>query len=366
MGHSVQVAHLVNGETISVRDLSPRGERRSALAAGATVLALTLTTAMATAGGLLLAHRVLYAFEYLALWGGLGGIVGALAALRAGARARRYVVGVNIDDDAFAPVSLALVRRTSAGYRLALAAGGGDAGGGLRGSVGGSVGGMTGVVETGRSTLSVESLVKDRCDGLILAPGARAEVSMAATTFVVQVRRGEGARRPLERGFARSFARQAMIPLQLAVLISLIRAVPNGAPLGEADMKSAIPADATPWEVEKLLRLEAQGQASTLHACFDTLPMTCQRPGYVGVGVSLSRQGEIRGRWIARSTYGSECPVEACMSSVISTWFFEPLPESMRIVLPVQVLRTDKPLQLGYYRATGAGARKAVARNGVN
>jgi len=34
------------------------------------------------------------------------------------------------------------------------------------------------------------------------------------------------------------------------------------------------------------------------------------------------------------------------MSNVISTWFFEPLPEAMRIVLPVQVLRTDKPLPL--------------------
>jgi hypothetical protein len=32
------------------------------------------------------------------------------------------------------------------------------------------------------------------------------------------------------------------------------------------------------------------------------------------------------------------------MSNIISSWFFEPLPESMRIVLPVQVLRTDKPL----------------------
>jgi hypothetical protein len=32
------------------------------------------------------------------------------------------------------------------------------------------------------------------------------------------------------------------------------------------------------------------------------------------------------------------------MSDVIAGWFFEPLPEAMRIVLPVQVLRTDKPL----------------------
>jgi hypothetical protein len=109
-------------------------------------------------------------------------------------------------------------------------------------------------------------------------------------------------------------------------------------------MRSAIPADATPWEVEKMLRQEAQLQARTLHTCFDPLPLSCQHAGYVGVGLSLSREGEIRSSWIARSTYGKECPVEACMSNVISTWFFEPLPESMRIVLPVQVLRTEKPL----------------------
>jgi hypothetical protein len=134
------------------------------------------------------------------------------------------------------------------------------------------------------------------------------------------------------------------VPAHLVALVAFLGAVPEARPLGEADMKSAIPADATPWEVEKMLRQEAQLQARTLHACFDTLPMACQRAGYVGVGLSLSRAGEIRSSWIARSTYGKECPVEACMSNVISTWFFEPLPESMRIVLPVQVLRTEKPL----------------------
>ena len=39
------------------------------------------------------------------------------------------------------------------------------------------------------------------------------------------------------------------------------------------------------------------------------------------------------------------------MSDVVSTWFFEPLPESMRVILPVQVLRTDKPLPYGQARA---------------
>ena len=103
-------------------------------------------------------------------------------------------------------------------------------------------------------------------------------------------------------------------------------------------MKSAIASHATPWEVEKALRAEAQVQASALHRCFDVLPISCQRSGYVGVGVSLSREGEIRSHWIARSTYGAECPVEQCMSEVVANWFFEPIPKSIRVVLPVQVL----------------------------
>jgi hypothetical protein len=227
------------------------------------------------------------------------------------------------------------VRRVGAGYELALAPG------------------MTGVVEdgydeggydVGHRALSIEALVRDGGVSVPLAAGVRAEITLATTTFVVRGVPDRGLVEPLPGGFWRPFARRALLPIQIAAVVAFVRTVPEGAELVEADMRSAIPADATPWEVEKLLRLEAQGQSRTLHACFDELPMTCQHPGYVGVGLSLSRQGEIRASWIARSTYGRDCPVEACMSNVISTWFFEPLPESMRIVLPVQVLRTDKPL----------------------
>jgi hypothetical protein len=59
------------------------------------------------------------------------------------------------------------------------------------------------------------------------------------------------------------------------------------------------------------------------------------------------------------------------MSNVISAWFFEPIPESMRIVLPVQVLRTDKPLPLHAAlgptststSTLGGGPGSAFARN---
>jgi hypothetical protein len=326
----IEVAHLVNGEVISVRVLSARAERHAALVAGASVLALTGLGATTLAVGLALAGRIVHAPSFVALWVAVGLAVSMLAADRARARARSYLVGVDIEDDAFAPLTQALVRRTRAGYAMALAPG------------------MSGVIEGSTASLEVEVLLRGGSSCVMLDPGTRAELTLGATTFVVRARpQGDAAAvEPLPRGFWRPFARRALLPIQLAAVFAFLRAVPESAALGEADMKSAIPADATPWEVEKLLRQEAQTQARTLHSCFDPLPMTCQHPGYVGVGLSLSRQGEIRSSWIARSTYGRDCPVEACLSNVISTWFFEPLPESMRIVLPVQVLRTDKPLPI--------------------
>jgi hypothetical protein len=326
----IEVAHLVNGEVISVRVLSARAEVRAAVVAGASVLGLSVLAATTLAVGLTLTGRIVHAPTFLTMWLVVGLAVTVLAANRARARARRYLVGVDIEDDAYAPLAQALVRGTREGYALALAPG------------------MSGVIESSATSLDVEALLRGGRSRVLLDVGTRAELTLGSTTFVVRAHLpGQlGRLAPLPRGFWRPFARRALVPLQLCAVVAFLRAVPLGAPLAEADMKSAIPADATPWEVEKLLRQEAQIQARTLHACFDALPLTCQHPGYVGVGLSLSRQGEIRSSWIARSTYGRDCPVEACMSNVISTWFFEPLPESMRIVLPVQVLRTDKPLPM--------------------
>jgi hypothetical protein len=138
--------------------------------------------------------------------------------------------------------------------------------------------------------------------------------------------------------------RPTLTVIPLLAVASVLYAAPVGAAIAEADMKSSISPHASPWETEKALRAQAQLQARTLHRCFDVLPLECQRPGYVGIGLSLSRDGEIRSDWIARSTYGKECPVEQCMAEVAASWFFEAMPESMQIVLPVQVLRTDKPL----------------------
>jgi hypothetical protein len=326
---AIEVAQLVNGATVSIRTLSGRDARRAALAAAGMVLGVTLGAAALTALIFVGTHRVVHAPSFVALWSAVLLLLAVAAGRRAHRRAGRYVVGADIDDDAFAAVPRDLVRHArcnDAEYELSLGAG------------------MVGVVETERGAMDVGALVRGGTPCVPLAAGTRAELQMGTTTFIVRVVAQPGRLAPLPRGSLRPFARRALVPAHLVALVAFLGAVPEARPLGEADMKSAIPADATPWEVEKMLRQEAQLQARTLHACFDTLPMACQRAGYVGVGLSLSRAGEIRSSWIARSTYGKECPVEACMSNVISTWFFEPLPESMRIVLPVQVLRTEKPL----------------------
>ena len=340
---SVEIAYLINGDVISVRRLSQRGEWRAALVAFSVVTALSVAGGGLVSLALLAAHRVVYVPAYVALWLLVGLGVAAVVASRAVRRARSYCVGAGIDDDAFSIAPLSLVRRTRRGYRLTL------------------VPGFSGRIENGRAPVPVESLVGHGPAEVPFAPDGRAELRIGTGTFIVRGLPDDGPVPRLPAGVVRRFVRRSALPLELAALASVLCAVPVGAQLGEADMKSAIPAHATPWEIEKLLRWEAQTQARTLHQCFDVLPIACQRSGYVGVGLSLTREGEIRSHWIARSTYGTDCPVSQCMSNVISTWFFEPLPEPMKVILPVQVLRTDRPLPYGAARAA-ADQERSLAR----
>jgi hypothetical protein len=344
---SIEIAYLINGEVSSVRRLSRRGEWHSAAFTFGLVFTMSAAAALVVALALLAAHRVVYGPAYVALWLVIGAGAASLAAARAIERARSYHIGAGIDDDAFAAQPLPLVYRGRAGYRIAL------------------VPGFTGRIEGEgmREALPVESLAREGDGRRVEVPlqaGARAELTLGPATFVIRNVPDAGRAPVLPSGAARRFVRRAFLPLELAALASLFCAVPVGAQIAEADMKSAIPARATPWEIEKMLRAEAQTQAQALHACFDVLPISCQRPGYVGVGVSLSREGEIRSHWIARSTYGADCPVEQCMSDVVSSWFFEPIPESIRVVLPVQVLRTDRPLPYGPARAAADFERSSV------
>ncbi|HVV51479.1 MAG TPA: hypothetical protein VHO06_17555 [Polyangia bacterium] len=341
---SIEIAYLINGEVVSERRLSRRSERRAALAAFGLVAGMSALTAGIVALALFAAHRILFLPAYLGLWAAVCAGAAALAGARAARRARCYNIGAAIDDDAFSPLALPLVRRTPAGYRLAI------------------VPGFTGRLGGDRAPVALESLARGgKGADVPLETGMRVEVIHGQATFVVRALDDAGPAPALPAGFVRRFARRAFLPLELAALASIFCAVPVGAQIGEADMKSAIPATATPWEVEKALRAEAQTQARSLHQCFDVLPISCQRSGYVGVGVSLSRDGELRDHWISHSTYGADCPVEQCMSDVVSTWFFEPLPESMRVILPVQVLRTDRPLPYGQARAA-ADVERSTAR----
>jgi hypothetical protein len=341
---SVEIAYLINGEVLSSRRLSKKGEWRARLGALAAGAAIAVAAGTGVGIALCAAHRVVYGPAFVGLWVIVGLGAAALAASRAAARARTYRIGTSIDDDAFSATPLTLVRRTPGGYRIRVSRG------------------FSGRLPGERAPLLVESLTRDGSADLPLPPDSRAELALGTATFVVTSARDAAPAPVLPKGVLRRLVRRVMLPYELAALGSVLCAVPMGAEIAEADMRSAIPAHATPWEIEKLLRAEAQTQARSLHQCFDTMPIACQRPGYVGVGVSLSREGEIRSHWIARSTFGADCPVNECLSDVVSTWFFEPLPESMKVILPVQVLRTDKPLPYGAAR-TAADAQRTTARN---
>jgi hypothetical protein len=327
MKHVVEIAHLVNGDLISLRRLSARYERLgawTAVVAIAVVYAGAMELVSLLAGGV---GRAFYAPELIAVWFAAGLAVSIAAFRRVSRRFRRYTLGAQLDADAFAPVDIDLVRRVGENFELTLVAG------------------MSGHIASGRAPLPVEALVTDRPRTLTLDAGATAELRVGTATFVVRSRPGKGACRPeISRGFLRLSSRAAGTGLQLALIASVFLAIPRGQTLDDRIARPTGPRANTPWEAEKGLRVQAQVQSRSLHQCFDPLPAACQHSGYVGVGVSLSRDGEIRSNWIARSTYGSDCPVDQCMKDVVSTWIFDPLPEAMRVVLPVQVLRTEKPL----------------------
>lgn len=343
---SVEIAYLMSGSVVSQRRLSRRGEWRAAVSAFAMVAGMSLATALLVGVALLGAHRVVYATAYFALWAFATVGAAGIAAVRAAQRARCYGIGASIDDDAFAGAPLPLVRRTPRGYVMRLAPG------------------MTGQLESGRAPLPLESVIGEGVVDVPLPADARAEIEIGPAMFVISSGPDRGGVPELPAGSLRRFARKALLPLQVAALASLLCAVRTGAQIGEAEMKSAIPMDATPWEVEMALRKEAQIQASTLHQCFDVMPISCQKRGYLRFDVSLARSGEIRSHKLVGSTFGADCPVNQCLTDVVGSWYFEPLPQSMSLMLPVQVLRTDKPLPYGPAR-TAADVERQKARGAL-
>lgn len=329
MKYVVEVAHLVNGELLGTRRLSLRRERGGGVAAAAAVGLLSLAVMAGAAAGVRALGHSIYAPWFVAVWAAAALAAGALAVLVVRRRLRRYVLGSRLDADAYAPGDIDLVRRVGDRFELTI------------------VPGMTGYVhvDRGRVPLPIEALVTDAARTVVLDAGSTVELSWGSATFVVRSRQGTPPRDHwMSRDFFKLFSRIALVGVQVALVASLFSVVPSGQTIGDRAAHLVSPRITTPWEAEKWLRVEAQAQARSLHSCFDPLPLTCQHAGYVGVGVSLTRDGEVRSNWIARSTYGNECAVDECVKDVVATWIFDPLPEPMRVILPVQVLRTDKPL----------------------
>ncbi len=334
MEQPVEVAAFTRGELKSLRFLSGRSERRAVIFAAA-VPAVVVLLGMAMAALVVSSlDLVVHAPTFALSWALAAVAVGVVSGRRARARARRYSVGVRIDDDAFGAVDVDLVTRQGASgdYDLGL------------------VPGMAGTIDHGRVPLAVEALTRAGAVRVPLPAAGKVCIDFGPSTFVIQ-RRPEAPEDPsglAERLRRRAEAARRLLPaaaaaVPIAALATLLGAVPAALALGEGDMRSAIPANATQWEVEQHIRTRAQRQAGALHRCFDPLPLRCQRGGFVGVGLSLGRDGEVRRHWVSRTTY-TDCPVSACMADVAASWFFEPMPAPMNLVLPIQVRRTSKPL----------------------
>ena len=350
MKYMVEVAHIVNGQSVSLRRLSKHRERTGAWLAVLSVgvgAVLSATAAFAVARAL---GRAVFAPQFLGLWGGVGIAVAIIAYTRVSRRLGRYRVGTRLDVDAFAPCDVDLVRRAGDSFELKV------------------VSGMRGRLDGGRAPIPLEALAAAGSRTVSIEADTTAEVHLGSETWIVRnCPATDAGIRDVPRDFWKLFSRVAVVGIELGLAATMFSLIPRAETIDNRRRKLLVPTVTTPWEAEKRLRVEAQMQAASLHECFDPLPVACQHAGYVGVGVSLNREGELRSNWIARSTYGSDCPVDRCMKEVVSTWTFDPLPEAMRVILPVQVLRTEKPLppkvaQAGFsasdgYRTDGARGR---------
>jgi hypothetical protein len=331
----VEVAVFQRGELQALRTLSPRLERRTAFLAAASSAAVVLLAMAATALLVSAMGLVEHAPTFLVSWLGVAAGVAVISARRARGRARRFALGASIEADSFGGVDVDLVRRVGRGddYDLGL------------------VPGMTGAFDHGRSPLPIESLTRMGAVRVPLPADGKVCIEFGPSTFVVR-RRIEAPEAPLpvrERmslglSAARRFAALAGMGVPVAMIATMLGAVPAAMAVSDADMRSSISDRATPLEIEQHIRTEAQRQVRALHRCFDPLPLACQHPGFVGVGLSLAKDGDVRSYWVSRSTYGKDCPVSQCMANVVSSWFFDSMPEPMKVVIPIQVRRTALPL----------------------
>jgi hypothetical protein len=334
----VEVAVFDRGELQSVRLLSLERERWASFLAGTVGIGLVLVAMAASAALIASLGLVVHAATFFVSWLGVAAVVGYLCARWTRRTVGRYRLGADINADAFAMAEVDLVRRAGSDYELGL------------------VPGMSGAVEGGRSSLPLEALTGRGSAWVPLPQEGRVRIEFGNSTFVIARRPDASAEAApmgerlgwLGTGALRQFLRTAALGVPVAALATLFAAVPAAYAVTEPCSRWAIPRTATPLEAELLIRAKAQLQTPTLHQCFDPLPLYCQRAGYVGVGLSLSKEGEVLSHWVSRSTFPSECPVSECMANVVSGWVFEPMRERMKLVLPVQVRRTKKPMPSGH------------------
>ena len=336
MERPVEVAVFDRGELQSVRILSPGRERWAALLAATTGATLVIG-AMAGAAALLTAFRfVVHAPTFFISWLGVAAVVGYVSARWVRARLSSYRLGADIEADAFAMTEVELIRRAGQDYELGL------------------VPGMSGAFEHQHSSVPIEAFIRTGPVHLPLPPQGKVRVEIGNSTFVIS-RRAAAAGRPfplqewltwIANGPIRRVARAAALGTPVAALATVMGSVQMANAMTDIDDRWAIPADATPVQAEQLIRAKAQFQTGSLHTCFDPLPLACQRAGYVGVGLSLAKDGGVTSHWISRSTYGDDCPVTSCMQDIVSGWSFQPMPERMNVVIPIQVRRTQRPLRL--------------------
>lgn len=335
MERPVEVALFQRGELQSVRSLSPRYEWRAAIFAAMTTAAAVLLAMVGTAVVIAGLDLVVHGTTFVVAWLGVATGVAIVAARRAAERARRYMLGVRIEADAFGPMEVDLVRRVGSkdDYELGLTPG------------------MVGTIEHGRSPLPIEALTRRGPVSVPLPAEGKVRIDLGASTFVIS-RRPEPPQLPvtfvetLRRGFAlgRKFLPVASAGMPIAAVATFLYAVPIAQAVKEVHMRSAVPATASKAEVERYVRASAQRQVASLNVCFDRLPLSCHTSGYISVGMSLSKSGDVEVSWVSRSTYGDECPVAACVKDVVSGWYFEPLPFSVDLLLPIQVAGIGHPL----------------------
>ncbi|MCG5052922.1 MAG: hypothetical protein KA712_08175 [Myxococcales bacterium] len=331
MDHSVEIITLERGVRQSARTLSQRVEHRAggyaaSVAAGVSALGFVGFALATWAGGFVLHAPVFFGTAAVGV-----AAAASWAWRRTVGRAQRYRIGARVEDDAFSSQAVDLVRRSGEGYDLAL------------------VQGMSGVIEEPGMRRPVEGLtVRDQVVCVPIVPGQVARIDLDQTTFLVRGLDGteaaQGALALAARPLAlpglqsKTFVRAAVTVTTAAALLPLSTAIAKPQQLATADLASGIPSQATPWEVEKLTYKAVQRQSEKLYACFEPFPAGCGTSGFVGVGLRLSQQGDVREHWVSRSTYGASCPVAACVEQVVAELFFEPMPEPLTVIVPVQVL----------------------------